>query len=179
MIYIDLIIGFLKVGLFSFGGAYGAIPLIRDVVNVYGWMDEESLLDMIAISESTPGPIMVNLATYIGSTKAGLIGGILATSAVVLPAFLIIILLMIFMKRVSGNKYIKAVLWGVSPCIVGIIMATGAHMIVKNCVYPIPLAMTIILALLYFGSRKVIKKKMSPIVLIIISAVLGIAIYGA
>ena len=91
MIYFDLILGFLKVGCFAFGGAYGAIPLIRDVVLNYGWLTDEELTYMIAVSESTPGPIMVNLATYIGSTQAGLPGGILATLAVVLPSFLIIL----------------------------------------------------------------------------------------
>mgnify|MGYP001771506843 FL=1 len=72
MIYLDLLIGFLKVGLFSFGGAYGAIPLIRDVVLSYGWLDDEMLTYFIAVSESTPGPIMVNLATYIGSSQGGI-----------------------------------------------------------------------------------------------------------
>ena len=71
MIYLDLFIGFLKVGLFAFGGAYGAIPLIRDVVLSYGWLTDEALANMIAISESTPGPIMVNLATFVGATQAG------------------------------------------------------------------------------------------------------------
>ncbi|CBK74624.1 Chromate transport protein ChrA [Butyrivibrio fibrisolvens 16/4] len=88
MIYIDLLIGFLEVGLFSFGGAYSAIPLIRDVVRVHAWLDDEMLAYMIAISESTPGPIMVNMATYIGSEKGGLLGAIIATTSVVLPAFL-------------------------------------------------------------------------------------------
>ena len=67
MTYIELFLGFLKVGCFAFGGAYGAIPLIRDVVLSYGWLDDETLTYMIAVSESTPGPIMVNLATYVGS----------------------------------------------------------------------------------------------------------------
>ena len=93
MIYFDLILGFLKVGCFAFGGAYGAIPLIRDVVLNYGWLTDEELTYMIGVSESTPGPIMVNLATYVGSTQAGLPGGILATLAVVLPSFLIILLI--------------------------------------------------------------------------------------
>ena len=85
MIYIDLFLGFLKVGLFSFGGAYAAIPLIRDVVLYYGWIDDEKLSYMIAVSESTPGPLMVNMATYIGSTMAGLPGAVIATFTVVLP----------------------------------------------------------------------------------------------
>lgn len=75
MIYIDLFIGFLKVGLFSFGGAYGAIPLIRDEVLSYGWLEEDMLTYMIAVSESTPGPIMVNLATYVGRSQGGAAGG--------------------------------------------------------------------------------------------------------
>ncbi len=87
MIYLDLFLGFLRVGCFSFGGAYGAIPLIRDIVLSYGWLTDEALAYMIAVSESTPGPIMVNLATYVGSSQAGFLGAVLATLAVVLPSF--------------------------------------------------------------------------------------------
>ena len=86
MILLELFIGFLKVGCFAFGGAYGAIPLIRDVVLSYGWLDDEMLTYMIAVSESTPGPIMVNLATYVGSSQAGILGSLIATLAVVLPS---------------------------------------------------------------------------------------------
>ena len=99
MIYLDLLVGFLKVGLFAFGGAYGAIPLIRDVVLSYGWISDEMLSYMIAVSESTPGPIMVNLATYVGSSQAGLAGALIATTAVVLPSFIIILLIMILLKK--------------------------------------------------------------------------------
>ena len=74
MIYLELFLGFLEVGLFSFGGAYGAIPLIRDVVLRYGWMDDQTLTRFIAVCESTPGPIMVNMATYIGSSQGGILG---------------------------------------------------------------------------------------------------------
>jgi chromate transporter len=185
MIYLDLIIGFLKVGLFSFGGAYGAIPLIRDVVLHYGWMDEEALVNMIAISESTPGPIMVNLATYVGCTKAGIPGGILATLSVVFPAFLIIILLVTLLNGLSGNKWMNAAVKGIKPCIIGIILAMGVSMIGQNCVPPIlhdkdilPAVLTIALAVVYFGYRKIFKKKMSPIMLIIISAFAGVVVYG-
>ena len=92
MILLDLFLGFLKVGCFAFGGGFGAIPLIRDVVLGYGWISEESLSYMIAVSESTPGPIMVNIATYVGSSQAGFLGSVIATTAVVLPSFLIILL---------------------------------------------------------------------------------------
>ena len=99
MIYLELFLGFLKVGCFSFGGAYGAIPLIRDVVMSYGWLDDEMLTYMIAVSESTPGPIMVNLATYVGSNQAGFAGSVIATLAVVLPSFLIILLVTALLKN--------------------------------------------------------------------------------
>ena len=109
MIYLELLLAFLKVGLFSFGGAYGAIPLIRDVVLSHGWMDEEYLTYMIAVSESTPRPIMVNLATYVGSTEAGFLGALVATLAVVLPSFIIILLITALLKNAFKNKYVQAV----------------------------------------------------------------------
>ena len=107
MIYLDLFLGFLKVGCFAFGGAYGAIPLIRDVVLSYGWFTDETLTYMIAVSESTPGPIMVNLATYVGSSQAGFVGAFIATVSVVLPSFLIILVITAVLKTILKNKYIK------------------------------------------------------------------------
>ena len=186
MIYLTLFYEFFKTGLFSFGGAYAAIPLIRDVVLSYGWLDEDTLTNMIAIGESTPGPIMVNLATYVGTSKAGLPGGIIATLAVVLPAFFIILLIMVLLRKALGNKYVQAVLRGLKPCIIGIITATGCYMILKNCIPPLwtetpdllPLTITAILGITYFGSKRVLKKKMSPIMLIVVSAFLGVAVYG-
>ena len=186
MIYLELLIGFLIVGVFSFGGAYAAIPLIRDVVLSYGWLDEEALANMIAVGESTPGPIMVNLATYIGSSQAGALGGIIATFAVVLPAFCIILLLMILLRKMLDNPYVQAILRGLKSCVIGIITAMGCYMIAKNCITPLrgqpadvwPVILTVVLAVVYFGSRKVSKRKMSPILLIVVSAVLGVAVYG-
>ena len=133
MIYLDLLIGFLKVGCFAFGGAYGAIPLIRDVVLSYGWLSDEVLTYMIAVSESTPGPIMVNLATYIGSSQAGILGAFIATLAVVLPSFLIILFVTALLKTALKNKYVQAVLRGLKPCVIGIVLATGVYMVFKNC----------------------------------------------
>jgi len=185
MIYLDLLIGFLEVGFFSFGGAYAAIPLIRDVVLSHGWMDEEMVAYMIAISESTPGPIMVNMATYVGSLKGGILGALIATTAVVLPAFLIILLIMVLLKRFLENKYVKAALGGLKPCIIGIILSTGILMIIRNCnvslsVKPdiLPIVLTAALAVVYFGTRKVLKKGISPIILICISAFVGVITYG-
>ncbi len=187
MIYLELLIGFLKVGLFSFGGAYAAIPLIREVVLSYGWVSEEMLIDMIAVSESTPGPIMVNLATYVGTSQAGIPGAIIATLASILPAFVIILLIMAVMKRTLNNKYAQAVMRGLQSCVIGVITAVGVHMLYKNAVLPLtaenadwrPLALAIVLAVIYFGSRKIkaLKKGISPILLIGISAVLGVLVF--
>lgn len=186
MIYLDLLIGLLKVGLFAFGGAYGAIPLIRDVVLAYGWLNDEMLTYMIAVSESTPGPIMVNLATYVGSSQAGFPGALIATAAVVLPSFIIILLIMVLLKKLLKNPYVQAILRGMKPCIIGIILATGLYMILHNCVdssiqfslNTTAIIMTVVLSAVYFGSGKILKKGISPIGLIGISAVAGIIIYG-
>ena len=186
MIYLDLFLGFLKVGFFAFGGAYGAIPLIRDVVLSYGWLEDEMLTTMIAVSESTPGPIMVNLATYVGHSQAGFWGSLLATTAVVLPSFLIILLVMVLLKNALKNPYVQAVLKGVKPCIIGIILATGVYMIFHNCFGSLgalapdltAILLTAGLAAVYFGSRKVMKKGISPIGLIGLSALVGMLVYG-
>ncbi len=179
MILLELFWGFLKVGAFAFGGAYAAIPLIRDIVLSYGWIGEDTLAYMIAVSESTPGPIMVNLATYVGSSQAGLAGALTATAAVVLPSFIIILLITAAMKNFIRNRYVQAALSGLKPCVIGIILATGLCMVIKNCLPGSVISVknvliTVILCLLYFGSRYVMKKNTSPIMLIILSALIGI-----
>ncbi|MBR2131844.1 MAG: chromate transporter [Oscillospiraceae bacterium] len=186
MIYLDLFLGFLKVGCFAFGGAYGAIPLIRDVVMSYGWLNDEMLSYMIAVSESTPGPIMVNLATYIGSSQAGFLGAVIATLAVVLPSFLIILLVTAFLKTALKNKYVQAVLRGLKPCVIGIVLATGVYMVLGNCFGTISaikinmqaIVITVLLAASMFEYKHFAKKKLSPILLIVISAATGIIVYG-
>lgn len=186
MIYIELFLGFLKVGCFAFGGAYGAIPLIRDVVLAYGWIDEEMLTYMIAVSESTPGPIMVNLATYIGSIQAGFWGAVIATLAVVTPSFLIILLITTLLQNVLKNRYAQAILRGLKPCVIGIVLATGIYIVVSNCVGAISgaklnvqsIIITAVLILLMTGYKHIAKKKLSPISLIVLSAIAGIVVYG-
>ena len=186
MIHLDLFLGFLKVGLFAFGGAYGAIPLIRDVVLSYGWISDEMLTYMIAVSESTPGPIMVNLATYIGSNQAGFLGAVIATLAVVLPSFLIILLVTALLKTALKNKYVQAVLRGLKPCVIGIVLATGVFMVLSNCFGTVfalhvnvrGVIMTAVLLAVLFGCKHFLKKKLSPILLIVISAIAGMVVYG-
>lgn len=183
MIYLELLLGFLQVGCFAFGGAYGAIPLIRDIVLGYGWLNDESLTYMIAISESTPGPIMVNMATYVGASQGGFWGAVIATTAVVLPSFCVILLVMGVLRTFLAHPRVQAVLHGMTPCIIGIILATGAEMILSNCLPGLipdgkSLGLTAVLAVILFGSKSALKKKLSPITLICIAAVLGIIVYG-
>lgn len=185
MKYLELVLGFLKVGCFTFGGAYSAIPLIRDVVLSCGWLSDEELSYMIAVSESTPGPIMVNLATYVGSSQAGLTGAALATLAVVLPSFFVILLVMNLLKNILKNKYAQAVLQGVKPCMIGMILATGCYMTLRNFLTSAQsltvdiraLLITAVLAVCILGYRAWKKRKISPIFLIVASAMLGILIY--
>ena len=180
---LELFFGFLKVGCFSFGGAYGAIPLIRDVVLSYGWLDEENLAYMIAVSESTPGPIMVNLATYVGSHRSGLAGAAVATLGVVLPSFLIILLIMVLLKTAWKHPYVQAALGGMKPCVIGIVLATGIQMILRN-IFPAggvdlsAVAVTAVLAGSMAGYRRFRKKKMSPLALIALSAAVGVMVYS-
>lgn len=185
MIYLKLFVAFLEVGLFSFGGGYVSIPLIREIVLSYGWMSDETITHMIAVSESTPGPLMVNMATYVGSTQGGILGALVATLAVVLPAFLIIVLVMAILRRFISNRYFQAILSGMKPCIIGIIMAMGIYLMVQNCfgsnfsgIDIMAVIMAILLGVVYWGSRKIKKNGISPILLIIISAGAGVLCYG-
>lgn len=186
MIYLYLFLGFLRVGCFAFGGAYGAIPLIRDVVLSHGWLTDEALSYMIAVSESTPGPIMVNLATYVGSSQGGILGALLATFAVVLPSFVVILLAAVALKRLLKNRYVQAALSGLKPCIIGIVLATGIYMAIGNCLAPDSgqivdvraSLITAVLAAVLWGAKPLLKKKVSPILLIVLSAGLGMVVYG-
>ena len=128
---------------------------------------------------------MVNLATYVGSSQAGLAGSILATVAVVLPSFLIVLLVTVLLKTLLKSPYVQAVLRGIKRCMIGIILATGVYMIWKNGVVLQenslllrPLILTIMLGTVYFGSRKLRKGGISPILLICLSAAAGVAAYG-
>ena len=186
MIYLKLFWDFLRVSCFTFGGAYGAIPLIRDMVLGNGWLTDERLSYMIAVSESTPGPIMVNLATYIGSDQAGFWGSLVATVGVVLPAYLVILLIVSILGNFMKNRYVQAVLQGLKPCVVGIVLATGVFMVLRNLlplsdgvVYDLQgIIITAILAGIMVLYPKLTKKKLSPIALILCAAVCGMLVYG-
>lgn len=182
MTYLLLFWEFFKIGLFAFGGAYGAIPLIQESILRNGWMDETMFTNMLAISESTPGPIMVNAATYIGNRCAGLPGAIFATLGVVLPSFVIILLVSMFLGKWLKSKSVQSVLRGIKPCLMGVILATGAFMGYSILTHGVNfdfsgLFILIILIAVLLLYQKIKKKEFSPLVLIIISAVLGIVLY--
>lgn len=186
MIYLELLWAFLQVGMFSFGGAYGAIPIIRDIVLSYGWLTDEMFTHIIAVSESTPGPIMVNMATYIGSTQGGLLGSVIATIGVVLPSFIVILIIVTLMKSLIKNQYIQSILKGIKPCFIGIVLAMGIYMIINNFITNIGqeiidwhvFIITAILFSISISYQKVKKKDFSPILLIILSAGMGVMAFN-
>ncbi len=186
MILLWLFLEFFKIGLFCFGGAFGMIPLIRETVLAHGWLTEEAFYNFIGVCESTPGPIAVNMATYIGSTQAGLPGSIAATLGVVLPSFLIILLIASVMKHLTEQPAFKRVMKGVKPVIVGLILSTGAVMFLKalgvNTADPASTALSfqgIAVMVLLIGVllvwEKLLKKKLPSVALILIAAALGVA----
>ena len=171
MVLLDLFFTFFVIGAVSFGGGYGMIPLIRSLVVERGWLTFEGVSNIIAIAESTPGPIAVNMATYIGSTVGGFLGSLLATIAVVLPA------------------YIQAFLNGVKPIVIALVMSVGVLMLIR-CFYVnfgdfsstpvfdfVSLGLSLGLVAIKIFYAKVLKKNLSPIILIIFSAALGILIF--
>ena len=182
MIYIKLLIDFFIVGILSFGGSYASIPLIKDVASNYEMISEDMLINFIAISESTPGPIAVNLATFVGTYSGGVIGAILVTIAEILPAFLIILIFTIFFRNKLENEKISYGLSIIRPCVVGIITSVGLFMLMSIIAsstdtnrYSNLIIIVLILAILFIH-KKLTKKKLSAIKIIIIGAILGIAI---
>lgn len=128
MIYLRLFLNFLMIGALSFGGGYGMVSLVRERVLSNGWLTENEFLNFIAVSESTPGPLAVNMATFIGSTQGGILGSFVATLGVVLPSFLIILLIASALKNLMKYAPVNAFLSGVRPCVVAMILATALSM---------------------------------------------------
>ena len=189
MIYLELFLTFLQVGAVSFGGGYAMISLIRERMLMYGWLTEEELLNMIAVSESTPGPIAVNMATFVGSAQGGILGAFLATLGVVLPSFIIILIIVALIRNFLKYKGVQAFLGGVRPCVVGLILATALTMLmsaffafrsISDALVPDGKGLIIfaVIAATAVISKKIRKKPLSPILLILISAGLGMAMYS-
>ena len=123
MIFLRLFWEFFKTGLFAVGGGMATIPFLSEMAERTGWFSQAMLADMIAVGESTPGPIGVNTATYVGYTVAGIPGGLVATFGLVLPSFLIILIVAAFLKAFRTNKYVECVFYGIRPASVGMIGA--------------------------------------------------------
>ena len=184
-IYLELFLVFLKIGAVSFGGGYGMISFIQQEVVSRGWLDYDTLWNYIAIAESTPGPIAVNIATFIGSNQAGFLGSLLATLGIVLPAFCIIPIIATVFKNFAKNKYVKAAFEGITPVIWGLIISTGLLLVVQ-CLYANyknfevagtfnwhALIIFAIVGVTMIVYRLIKKKSMSPIATILVSAVAG------
>ena len=169
MIYLELFYTFFKIGLFTFGGGYAMIPLIKQEIIGKGWMTEA-----------------VNISTFIGEAKGGILGAIMATLGVVLPSFIIILIVYQFYKRFITNRYVLAFMDGIRAVVVGLILSVALDLIISSFIpsfdnfkldYPTIIIFGIIF-LISFGYKKIFKRGMSPILLILISAVIGILTYG-
>ena len=189
MIILELFLVFLKVGAVSFGGGIGMLALIRDEVVSRGWMTESELLNMVAVSESTPGPIAVNIATFIGSDQGGFLGALAATLGVILPSFIIILIIAALISNLLKYAGVKAFIGGLRPCVIGLILATAVTMLLSTLVGFTTynggasvdvrgIIIFVILVSLAVVIKKVFKKKPSPIIMILISAGLGMVFYG-
>ena len=168
MTYLLLVIEFFKIGLFAIGGGLVTIPFLFDLTERYDWFSATELTNMIAIAESTPGPIGVNMATYAGFNVAGFMGGLSATLALVLPSFIIIIWVSRLMDKYSCNLRVKDFLSGVRPAVIALILWAG-----------VPLAqitLTTEISIIFFAVILAAMRvwKTSPVFYIIVAAICGI-----
>ena len=186
MILLKLYWEFLKAGLFTVGGGMASLPFLYDISNKTGWYTHAQLADMIAVSESTPGPIGINMATYVGTTVAGIPGAIIATLGFMTPAVIIALIVAGVIHSFRENRYVDAAFYGLRPCSIGLIAAAGM-LVIKISLLNIELfgqsgnlidlfkLKSIILAVLLIVATRYIKplKKLHPIAFIAFSAVVG------
>ncbi len=188
MIYLKLFLSFLEIGAFSFGGGMSMISLIQDIVIGNGWLTEGELLRMIAIAESTPGPIAVNIATAIGASQGGFPGALLATLGVVLPSFVIILIIAALLNNLLKYQAIRVAMESIRPTVVGLIFGVfvtlGALTLfgTKNIYTPLSvdyrgIALFALLFLLSSLYKKLTKKAPSSILIILFCAAVGMIIY--
>lgn len=184
---IRLFLSFLKIGAFTFGGGYGMISVVRDEVINNGWLTDSEFMDMIAVSESTPGPMAVNIATFVGASQAGFPGALLATFGIILPSFIIILLLAAAVRNLLKYAGVNAFLTGVRPAVIAMILSTGILLGFKTLFtlsssLPAPdfraVMIAAILCTAHFIYKRVKKSVPPPIMMILFSAVLGILLYG-
>jgi chromate transporter len=168
MTLIHLIIEFFKIGLFSVGGGYATIPFLYQLVHEYGWYSTGELTNMIAISMLTPGPVGANMATFAGFKTCGILGGIIATLALVLPSYILVLAVSKLLKTFRENFYVKAILYALKPAGCGLLASVGVGFFRDN-VTNLP---AIILFVGLFALSFIFKK--NPLYYILISAVFGI-----
>jgi len=188
MIYLQLFLTFLEIGAVSFGGGYGMISLIREKCIGFGWLTEGELMNFIAVAESTPGPIAVNMATFVGSSEGGLLGSAAATLGLVLPSFVIILIIASVMRSFIKYRSVRSVISCVKPVVIGLILATASTMALSVLAgvttfdggWSFSLPSVIILAVIAAAAtlwKRFAKKPISTILLILISAGLGILFF--
>ena len=189
MIYLQLFFTFLKVGAFAFGGGYAMLSLIGDAVLSYGWMNEEELLNFVGVETVVPGPIAVNMATYVGYGQAGFLGALLATIGVVLPSFVIILIVAAFIKNMLKYPPVKAFISSMRPALGGLISSVAITMglkvflgidTMKTLKITFDWRTLVILVgviLIPFLWKKYKKKEFSSILLVIISGVFGMLLF--
>lgn len=187
MIYIQLFFEFFKTGIFAVGGGMATLPFLYDIADKTGWFTSGQLADMIAVSESTPGPIGVNMATYVGYTTAGIGGGIIATLGLVIPSIIIIIIISYFLKSFRENKYVDAAFYGLRPASTGLIAAAGMTVVTitllqmdlfksSGKILDLVNWKSLILAIIIYVLSNNVKqtKKLHPVFFIAGSAIVGI-----
>lgn len=175
----ELFLTMLKIGAFTFGGGYAMISLLQnEFVNKKKWMEEEEFLDMVAIAESTPGPIAINSSTYIGNKIGGFIGALVGTVAMVLPSFTIIYIISLFLDKFLSFTLVANAFKGIRACVVFLILSAGLRMFrkLKKTKIGIVILCATVLCMVLLG---IFGKSFSSVFYILISAAIGIIIYFA
>lgn len=179
MIYLKLFWTFFKIGAFTFGGGYAMLPLIQQEVLKNGWLSQNELIDFVAISESTPGPFAVNVSTFVGAQTAGAIGALCATLGVVLPSFIIIIVVAKMYERFQRSKTVSGAMIGLKGAVVGLIgyaVISTAISVFRSVTVTTDIKEIVAALILIVGLAIGFGRKVSPIVLIIASAMYGIIV---
>ena len=190
MIYLQLFFTFLKVGTFAFGGGYAMLSLIGDSVIRYGWMTEEELLNFAGVETVIPGPIAVNMATYIGYEQGGFFGALLASVGVVLPSFLVILAVAAFIKNLLKYPAVKTFISSMRPALGGLILSVSITMAltvflgidsVNNVNFTFDWRTLLILALIILVPivwKRIRKKEISSIILVVLAGFLGMILFA-
>ncbi|CCJ33381.1 chromate transporter [Caloramator australicus] len=169
---LKLFLTFFKIGMFSFGGGYAMLPLIQlNVVNQNNWLSHKEFIDIVAISQVTPGPIAINCATYVGYKLAGIFGAISSTLGVSMPSVIIMVILTKLVLKLNNAKFFEAIFSNLRPTVIGLILA-AAILVFSESVFDIK---TFIVFLLSFVIS--IKYKVDPIILTILGGILGYIIF--